>query len=73
MPNDEHILTPQCRKLEHNHNLSNVAIDTVSSITGVANQRVFHHRNSRNVLVPFRNCYLPMVLVISFVVALSNF
>ena len=23
MPNDEHIFTPQCRKLEHNHNLSN--------------------------------------------------
>ena len=28
MPNDEHIFTPQCRKLEHSHNLSNVAIMT---------------------------------------------
>ena len=41
--------------------------------SGVANQRVFITEIPKNVLVPFRNFYLPMVLVITVVVALTNF
>ena len=41
--------------------------------SGVANERVFITEIQKNVLVPFRNFYLPMVLVITVVVALTNF
>ena len=41
--------------------------------SGVANERVFITEIQKNVLVPFRNFYLPMVLVITAVVALTNF
>lgn len=41
--------------------------------SGVANERVFITEIQKNVLVPFRNFYLPMVLVMTVVVALTNF
>ena len=67
-----HIFYPTAQE-SWNHNLSNVAMMTQFPASGVANQRVFITEIQKNVLVPFRNFYLPMVLVITVVVALTNF
>ena len=67
-----HIFYPTAQE-SWNHNLSNVAMMTQFPASGVANERVFITEIQKNVLVPFRNFYLPMVLVITAVVALTNF
>ena len=67
-----HIFYPTAQE-SWNHNLSNVAMMTQFPASGVANEKVFITEIQKNVLVPFRNFYLPMVLVITAVVALTNF